>query len=77
MNRRQFITAAIGAAIVTPALPAIKEYTTFLLPEGAIVYGMSPLEQINLHLEWQEFLIRHVAYAFNVPEKFLRTKETA
>ena len=78
LNRREFITAAIGAAIVSPVLPVV-EYTTFLLPEGAVVYGMSPIEMawkdINLAMEWQGYLIRTMACAFNVPEKFLRTKE--
>jgi hypothetical protein len=67
MNRRQFITAAIGAAVVTPALP---EYTTFLLPEEAIVYGLSPIEaaweQVNLLVEYQEFMIRQIACAFDM-----------
>lgn len=75
MNRRQFITAAIGAAVITPALPAVAEYTTFLLPEESIVYGSSPLEaaweQINLLNEWNEYMVRVIAHSFAVPERLL------
>jgi hypothetical protein len=70
MNRRQFITAAIGAAVVPPALPKVAEYSTFLLPEKAIVYGLSPVEVawhwIRLYNGRTEHLIKYMSVSFEI-----------
>ena len=77
MNRRKFIAAAVGAAVI-PQLPVAKplviqeNYSIFdIVPVGQPLFPNLVLEQGQ---EYRTYLINTIAIAFDVPRKFLVTK---
>ena len=68
MNRRQFISAATGAAII-PQLPKAfpESYSIFDLDVvGQPLYPYLESKGLDAFLEWQEYMTRVIAAAFDV-----------
>jgi len=72
MDRRKFISAAIGAAVI-PQLPVVKSLPGYsfydIAPAGSLLYPYLALEA-----EWQAYMTSIIANAFNVPLYMLETK---